>query len=242
MLAIDRRIFNIPLEERLQARTSDLEAWNKTVLPTIRLSITKAQNQILTGHRVIRTFFSDKAAPVRNMNATLATATATIDTTNPDRIVPRRTDLRQRQRPKQKRNQPTTAPTNSRRSSYGDIRHYTSGATFTVATSQAMQTATEASIDNDDTDSSDDTDDRDDEFNVASNLSRVARLDPVKLVQKLVQKCIIQSPKSGKSCFDWLGLDIESAIVFDALPEHVSFLARPIDSVTIPSPPSLPPL
>jgi hypothetical protein len=46
------------------------------------------------------------------------------------------------------------------------IRHYTSDAKLTVATSQAMQTTTEAS-------------------SVASKLSRVARFDPVKLVQKL---------------------------------------------------------
>jgi hypothetical protein len=39
MLALDRRIFDIPLEERLQSRTSDLIAWTKTMLPTIRLSI-----------------------------------------------------------------------------------------------------------------------------------------------------------------------------------------------------------
>jgi hypothetical protein len=103
------------------------------MLPTIRLSISEAQNQILTGHQDIRTL-PDKAAPVRNMNTMLATATATIDTTNPDRIVPRRTDLRQR--PKQKSNQPTTTPTNTRRSSYHDIRHYTSDAKLTVATSQ----------------------------------------------------------------------------------------------------------
>jgi hypothetical protein len=103
MLAIDRRIFNIPPEDRLRARTSDLEAWKKTMLPTIRLSISEAQNQILTGHQDIRTFFSEKAAPVRNMNATLAIATATNDTTNSDRIVPRLTDLRERQQPEQKR-------------------------------------------------------------------------------------------------------------------------------------------
>jgi hypothetical protein len=62
--AIDRRIFHIPLEERLRARISDLEAWNETMLPIIRLSISEAQNQILTGHQDIRSFFSDKAAPV----------------------------------------------------------------------------------------------------------------------------------------------------------------------------------
>jgi hypothetical protein len=81
-----------------------------------------------------------------------------------------------------------------------------------------MQTATEAS-------------------SVASKLSYVARFDPV----KLVQKCIIQSPESGNSCFGWLGLGIESAVAFGALPEHVSFLAGPQDSVPISSPPSLSP-
>jgi hypothetical protein len=75
-----------------------------------------------------------------------------------------------------------------------------------------MQTATEAS-------------------SVASKLSRIARFDPVKLLQKLVQKCSIQSPESGNSCFNWLGLSIESA-----------FLAGPLDSAPIPSPPSPPPM
>jgi hypothetical protein len=85
-----------------------------------------------------------------------------------------------------------------------------------------MQTATEAS-------------------SIASKLSRVARFDPVKLVQKLVQKCIIQSPESGNYCFNWLGLGIESAVAFDSLPEHASFLAGPLDPVPIPSPSPSPP-
>jgi hypothetical protein len=85
MFAIDRRIFNIPLEGRLRARTSDLEAWNKIMHPIIRLSISEAQNQILTGHQDIRTFFSDKAAPVRNMNATQRNATLP----RPQRSTPR---------------------------------------------------------------------------------------------------------------------------------------------------------
>jgi hypothetical protein len=46
MLAIDRRIFKIPLEERLQSRTSDVVAWTKTMLPVIRHSINEAQNQL----------------------------------------------------------------------------------------------------------------------------------------------------------------------------------------------------
>jgi hypothetical protein len=41
MLAIDRRIFDIPLEVRLQARISDLNAWTKTILPITRLSISR---------------------------------------------------------------------------------------------------------------------------------------------------------------------------------------------------------
>ena len=45
MLAIDRRIFDIPLEECLQGRTSDLAAWTTTMQLTIRLSISEAQNQ-----------------------------------------------------------------------------------------------------------------------------------------------------------------------------------------------------
>jgi hypothetical protein len=56
MLAIDRRIFDIP-EERLQGRTSDLAAWTKTMLPTIRLSISEAQNQLRTGHQDIPFLF-----------------------------------------------------------------------------------------------------------------------------------------------------------------------------------------
>jgi hypothetical protein len=46
------------------------------MLPTIRLSISisEAQNQLRTGPQDIRTYFSDTAAPERNMNETLATA------------------------------------------------------------------------------------------------------------------------------------------------------------------------
>jgi hypothetical protein len=42
MLALDRRIFDIPLEERLQSRTSDVVAWTKTMLAVIRYSISEA--------------------------------------------------------------------------------------------------------------------------------------------------------------------------------------------------------
>jgi hypothetical protein len=199
MLAIDRRIFHIPLEERLRLRTSDLEAWNKTMLPTIRLSISEARNQIIIGHQDIRTFLPIKAAPVRYLSATLATVTATISTTNPHRIVPAgRTNSRQRQRP-------NTTSTNTRRSSYQDICHYTSAAKSTVATSTAMQTTTEASSD-------------------SSKASHDRMVRMVRMVQTLVQKCTIQSPQSGNLGFDWLGLGMASAVAFNSLPEHVSFL------------------
>jgi hypothetical protein len=122
----------------------------------------EARNQILTGHQDIRTFLPIKAAPVRNLNATLATATATMNTTNPHRIVPGRTNPRQRQRPKQKSNLPATTPTNTRRSSYQDIRHFTSGAKSTVTTSQASRVA-----------------------------SKVSHDRMVRMVQTLVQKCTI---------------------------------------------------
>jgi hypothetical protein len=88
MLAIDRRIFGIPLEERLQGRTSDLAAWIKTMQLTIRISISEAQNQLRTGHQDIRTYFSETAAPERNTNERLATATTTPANTTTDRIGP----------------------------------------------------------------------------------------------------------------------------------------------------------
>jgi hypothetical protein len=43
MLALDRRIFDTPLEERLHSRTSDLVAWTKTIFPVIHHSISEAR-------------------------------------------------------------------------------------------------------------------------------------------------------------------------------------------------------
>jgi hypothetical protein len=70
MLAIDRRIFDVSLEERIQSRTFNLVAWTKTMLRTVRHSISEAQNQLRTGHQDIRTYFSDTVALERNKNAT----------------------------------------------------------------------------------------------------------------------------------------------------------------------------
>jgi hypothetical protein len=44
ILALDKCIFDIPLEERLQSRTSDLIAWTTTMLPVIHHSISEARD------------------------------------------------------------------------------------------------------------------------------------------------------------------------------------------------------
>ncbi len=65
MLAHDRRLLDVPLEERLLTRTSALLAWTTTMLPAINQSVRDACTQINTGHQDIRSYFSQ---------ATLATA------------------------------------------------------------------------------------------------------------------------------------------------------------------------
>jgi hypothetical protein len=84
MLAIDRRIFDTPLEERLQARTSNLVAWTTTMLPEIHHSISEARAQIRTGHHDIRAYFADTTAaePTTNAmpNASTASTIATVRT------------------------------------------------------------------------------------------------------------------------------------------------------------------
>jgi hypothetical protein len=57
MLAHDRRVLDVPLEERLQSRTSELLAWAKTMLPVINRSVRDARTQLQTGHH-IRSYFS----------------------------------------------------------------------------------------------------------------------------------------------------------------------------------------
>jgi hypothetical protein len=85
----------LAIEERLQGRTSDIAARTKIMQPIIRISISEAQDQLRTGHRDIRTFFSDTAATERNTNETLVTASTTTDSTATGRIGPRRTEVRQ---------------------------------------------------------------------------------------------------------------------------------------------------
>jgi hypothetical protein len=57
MLAHDRRVLDVPLEERLQSRTSELLAWAKTMLPVINRSVRDSYT-IQTGHQDIRSYFS----------------------------------------------------------------------------------------------------------------------------------------------------------------------------------------
>jgi hypothetical protein len=71
MLARDRRVLDVPLEERLKSRTSALAARVKTIFPDINQSVRDVRAQIHTGHQDIRSYFSD------------ATVTASATTTTP---------------------------------------------------------------------------------------------------------------------------------------------------------------
>jgi hypothetical protein len=51
MLAHDRRVLDVRLEERLQSRTTELLAWAKTMLPVINRSVRDARAQLQTGHQ-----------------------------------------------------------------------------------------------------------------------------------------------------------------------------------------------
>jgi hypothetical protein len=71
MLAHDRRVLDVPLETRLQSRTSELLAWVRTMLSVINQSIRDAQAQIQTGHRDMRGFFSRVTAVTTDHTATI---------------------------------------------------------------------------------------------------------------------------------------------------------------------------
>jgi hypothetical protein len=70
MLALDRRIFDIPLEERLQSRISDPVAWITTMFPVIRHRkepsplVTTSIDICRSRHHNIRTYLSTKASAV----------------------------------------------------------------------------------------------------------------------------------------------------------------------------------
>jgi hypothetical protein len=83
MLAHDRRVLDVPLEERLQSQTSELLVWVKTMLPVINQSVRDAQAQIRTGQRDIRGFFSRTTAVITDH-----TASDPIDTSSAHPIAP----------------------------------------------------------------------------------------------------------------------------------------------------------
>jgi hypothetical protein len=86
MLAHDRRVLEVPLEERLQSRTSELLAWVKSMLPVINRSVRDARAQLQTGHQDaraqlqtghpdIRSYFSQATVATTNQRAARPTAT-----------------------------------------------------------------------------------------------------------------------------------------------------------------------
>jgi hypothetical protein len=77
MLALDRRILDIPLEENL----SDLVAWAKPTFPVILESISKAWAQLHTCLYDIHTYFSETIAAEPTTNATSNALTAPTLTT-----------------------------------------------------------------------------------------------------------------------------------------------------------------
>jgi hypothetical protein len=76
MLAHDWRVLDLPLQERLQSRTSERLAWDKTGLPVINQSVCDAQAQLRTGHQDIRGFFSRRPVATTDYTATIPTATS----------------------------------------------------------------------------------------------------------------------------------------------------------------------
>jgi hypothetical protein len=76
MLAHDRRVLDVPLEERLQSRTSKLLARVKAMLPVINRSVHDARAQLQTGHQDIRSYFSQ--ATVATTDHTVAIPTVAI--------------------------------------------------------------------------------------------------------------------------------------------------------------------
>jgi hypothetical protein len=78
MLAHDRRVFDVPHEERLQSRTTELLAWAKTMLPVINRSVRDARAQLQTGHQDIRSYFSNATVATTDHAEPIPTAIATI--------------------------------------------------------------------------------------------------------------------------------------------------------------------
>jgi hypothetical protein len=76
MLAHDRRVLDVPLEERQQSRTTELLAWAKTMLPVINRSVRDARAQLRTGHQDIRSYFSNATVDTTDHAEPIPTATS----------------------------------------------------------------------------------------------------------------------------------------------------------------------
>jgi hypothetical protein len=73
MLAHDRSVLDVPLEERLQSRSSDLLAWAKTMLPVINRSVRDARAQLQTGHQDLRSYFPQATVATTDQRAATPT-------------------------------------------------------------------------------------------------------------------------------------------------------------------------
>jgi hypothetical protein len=75
MLALDRRVLVIPLEERLQSRTSNLVTLAKIMFPAVHQIIRDTRAQFHTESHDIRIYFSDTTAAEPTTNTTAPTTT-----------------------------------------------------------------------------------------------------------------------------------------------------------------------
>jgi hypothetical protein len=76
MLTHDRRVLDVPLEDRQQSRTTELLAWAKTMLPVINRSVRDARAQLLPGHQDIRSYFSNATVDTTDHAEPIPTATS----------------------------------------------------------------------------------------------------------------------------------------------------------------------
>jgi hypothetical protein len=76
MLAHDRRVLDVPREERLQSQTSELLAWAKTMLPVINRSVRDTRAQLRTGHQDLRSYFPQATVAATDHTAEAAATPA----------------------------------------------------------------------------------------------------------------------------------------------------------------------
>jgi len=72
MDSVDRRIFNIPLEEKLLNSTETLQAWVRLMEPIIKKSIENQETRIKNQHQDIRTYFRNPQPTQENSSSPLS--------------------------------------------------------------------------------------------------------------------------------------------------------------------------